>query len=234
MLPEQIHALAQVEALAVDTWRTGLIDVDNQGGVDQLLLVLYPHDSDGQAVKVAGELEVEALDLTLPESEQMLGHWDFTSEEAGELWHIGFVSVGYHVQVPLLSVPQGTELLLHAVLTTADGRQFTVTHALPVRRRSNSDGPLPLEPVDQSFESDPSHVAPPPLPTTSRNVLVPEPPDEPFIGVDAATAGFTTSAPGDAAAPLEGEAAADRGDFNRHRPTDTSDNWTVDEIPDWQ
>jgi hypothetical protein len=232
LLPEQIHALAQVEDLAVDTWRTGLIDQDQHAGVDQLLLVLYPRDSDGQAVKVAGELEVEALDLTRPANEQVLGHWNFTTEETSELWHIGFVSVGFHVEVPLLSVPQGTELLLHAVLTTADGRQFSVTHSLPVRRRSNSDGPLPLEPVEQLFEQGPSSVSPPPLPATSRNVLVPAPPGEPVIGVNAA-AGFATSA-GDTAQRVDEDAVSDSGEFNRHRATETSDNWTVETIPDWQ
>lgn len=230
LLPEQIHALAQVEDIAVDTWRTGLIDVDNTGGADELLLVLYPRDSDGQAVKVAGDLEIKALDLTLPEAEQMLGHWTFSADQAAELWHVGFVSIGYHVQVPLRSTPRGTELLLHALLTTADGRAFTVTHALPVRRRANAgEPPLPLESVDRSFEDAASneHIVPP-LSTTSRSVLVPTPPGDSFsVDVDAEAAGFASTLPEDDEPPMPSAGSPPRG-------TETSDNWTVEAIPAWR
>lgn len=232
LLPEQVSALAQAEAIAVDTWRTGFVDQDNRAGVDHLLLVLYPHDADGDVVKVFGELEIEALDLSRPAAEQLLGHWTFSTEQARDLWHVGFVSTGFHINVPLPQQPHGAELLLHASLSTIDGREFTVTHALPVRRRLDPVTPTPesteqLPPDGLHFE--PSAAAP--LPATGRSVLVPEPPADQVFDVDREDA--TESEPAWGGGP----AATDDATFpetGRPLPTTTSDNWTIDEIPAWR
>lgn len=233
LLPEQIGALAQAEALVVDTWRTGLIDQDNQAGVDHLLFVLYPRDDDGEVVKVFGEIEVEALDLSRPEAEQVLGHWSFTTAEARDLWHVGFVSTGFHINVPLPQQPVGTVLLLHASLRTVDGRLFEVTHSLPVRGRAGNSAPMPLQPSNEFFPIGDSHreERSAPIMNTSRSVLVPEPPAEDAFGEQ-----WPTPAGIDNGLEVEligSERPAISPSYNR-RPTTTSDNWTTESIPSWR
>lgn len=234
LLPEQIGALAQAEGLMVDTWRTGLIDQDNQPGVDHLLFVLYPRDDDGDVVKVFGELEVEALDLARPEAEQVLGHWRFTTPQVRDLWHVGFVSTGFHINVPLPQQPLGSELLLHASLRTVDGRMFEVTHTLPVRRRAGQSAPPSLQQPSEFFPIDVSDREDRPAPsmTASRSILVPEPPSEDTFGAQWPTPEGIDNSP--EADVIGTERPSISPSFNRHSPTTTSDNWTTDSIPSWR
>jgi hypothetical protein len=128
---EFTDSLFQVQALQINGLMSGGRDRDGQPGDDVLVAVLTPVDEHGDLVKLPGTIELEALDLTRPEGERQLGKWTFDAAQSRELWKSGLFSAGYQVEVPWQQ-PPAEELMLHARLTTADGRHFDATHAVKV------------------------------------------------------------------------------------------------------
>jgi hypothetical protein len=229
--PEQISALAQVESIAIDTWRSGLMDRGRPEAPSELLLILYPQDADGEIVKVGGELVVAASDPGQAPGDPSLGQWSFDSAELAELWHAGLVGSGFHLQLPLLQPPAGSEISVFAMLQMADGREFSVTQSLRVRGREYDAREHLLDESDffpgvgHAGESD---AGPLPLSTTGREIRVPEPPGQVFTGTGEAETPIVSGSSGDALPSAEGRATHGS---NRHLPTATSDNWTVETIP---
>jgi hypothetical protein len=136
---EATHKLAAVEGLRFNTFLTAGQDEDGIPGDERLHVMLYPHDTQGEVVKLAGELELEAIDPSAPEDQRSLGRWTYSAEESRDLWHAGFLSSGYQIDVPWKRPPQGERVVLHARLKVADDRRFEATHTVtvaPVRSSS--------------------------------------------------------------------------------------------------
>ena len=129
---EFTESLFRVQRLQFNGLMSGGRDRDGQPGDDVLVAVLTPVDEHGDLVKLPGAIELEALDLTLPEGERQIGKWTFDATQSRELWKSGLFSAGYQVEVPWQR-PPSKELLLHAKLTTADGRQFDATQPVKVK-----------------------------------------------------------------------------------------------------
>jgi len=151
ILPERADALFRAEGIRFNTLQTGGLDRDNQRGDDSLSAVLVPHDVDGDLVKLSGRIQLELFDLALPGDRQRIGSWDFDATQSSNHWHRGFVGTGYLFQLPWQKVPEHSELLLHARLTAADGREFNtsksiaVTPPVPVDRVANDAPPQLIE-----------------------------------------------------------------------------------------
>jgi hypothetical protein len=128
---EFTESLFQVQALQINGLMSGGRDRDGQPGDEVLVAVLTPVDEHGDLVKLPGTIELEALDLTRPEGERQLGKWTFDAAQSRDLWKSGLFSAGYQVEVPWQQ-PPAEELMLHARLTTADGRHFDATHPVKV------------------------------------------------------------------------------------------------------
>ncbi len=124
---EATEPLARVAGIQFNSMMTGGRDADGVPGHDVITAVIAPHDSDGDLVKLAGELEIEVLDLTRSGDEQRIGRWKYTAEQARELWHSGFLASGYQLDLPIGAVPKTGQVILHGRLVTADGRQFDTT-----------------------------------------------------------------------------------------------------------
>ncbi len=132
LFQETTQALAQVEGMKFHELLTAGQSKDDEPGDERLHAVLYPHDQHGKLVKLSGTLELEAIDLTMPHDERIVGHWQFSPEETRELWHSGFITNGYQLDLPWMKTPQGKKVLLHATLKTLDGREFNTTHTVSI------------------------------------------------------------------------------------------------------
>jgi hypothetical protein len=127
-LQEQTEPLAKITGVEFNSMMTGGRDVDGSPGHDVLTAVLSPHDTDGDLLKLAGDIEIELLDLSRSGDKQRIGSWRYPANKARDLWHSGFLASGYQLDLPLTEHPQKGDALLHGRLTTADGRQFDTSY----------------------------------------------------------------------------------------------------------
>lgn len=135
---EATEALASVERLQFSNLLTASQNKDSKPGDERFHAIVIPYDRDGELVKVVGNVEFEAIDLSLPEDQRTIGRWKYTPEEAQKLWHSGFLAAGYRFDLPWERLPQGKEILLHMKLETPDGRELTANHTVKI------DPPLQL------------------------------------------------------------------------------------------
>lgn len=139
LVVEQAQALYRAEGLRFNNLLTTGVDADGQPGDEALSVLLYPVDADGELIKLAGRVELQVLDLSLPHDRQRIGEWSFSADEVRERWHRGFLTAGYLFEVPFPQPPQNSELTLHARLITSDDRRFQATTQLKIT-------PVPAEP----------------------------------------------------------------------------------------
>ncbi|MCA9055186.1 MAG: hypothetical protein KDA75_15205 [Planctomycetaceae bacterium] len=168
LLPEHADVLLRAEKLAFHQMMTGARDVDGHPGDDALNVVLTPQSNQGETVRLIGELDLEALDLSRPEGQQRIGQWKFTTAQAAELWHAGFLASGFQMDLPWESRPRSSDVLLHARLTTPDGRQLDASHSIHVD--------LPVVQTAMTADAAP-RIEPGPLPF--ENAMAPDRAPEP-------------------------------------------------------
>ncbi len=129
---EATEAIASVERLQFSNLLTAGQDKDSEPGDERFHAIVIPYDRAGELVKVVGNVEFEAIDLSLPEDQRTIGRWKYTPEEAQKLWHSGFLSAGYRFDLPWERLPHGKEILLHMKLETADGRELAANHTVKI------------------------------------------------------------------------------------------------------
>ncbi|QDU39800.1 hypothetical protein Mal4_41470 [Maioricimonas rarisocia] len=159
--PEHVSALVTVNGIQFNTLLTGGRNRDGSPGDEVLAVVITPHDEDGDLVKIGGEIEIEALDMSLPADSRQVGLWTFDAAAARERWHSGFVSAGFQFELPWNRAPASGNVIVHARLITPDGRQFDASHTVAV------DPPVQLASQEVA--------APPAPPAVPEERLVPEP-----------------------------------------------------------
>lgn len=165
-LPEQTAARFRATALQINKLLTGGLNRDDHPGDDALNVAVVPVDADGEPVKVPGTVSIELLDMAQPESRRRIGQWDFPLEQAAEQWQATLIGSGYRFLLPWKTRPEHSELLVHARLTTTDGRQFDTTHSV----RITPPGPGSQLAAQASARSA---LPPPPAPPVE-----PAPPDK--------------------------------------------------------
>lgn len=131
-LPEQTGNLVRLAGVKINTLLSGGQDRDGQLGDDLLVALITPHDEQGDLVKIAGEVEIEAYDMTRSGDDKRVGRWTFNTEQSAKAWHSGFVGAGLQFELPWQEIPANKELLVHARLRTTDGRQFDTNSPLKV------------------------------------------------------------------------------------------------------
>jgi hypothetical protein len=142
--------LFQVTGLQFKGLLTGGRDRDGHPGDDVLVALIAPYDEHGDVVKLPGALELEALDMSRPEGERQVARRKFAPDEARSLWKSGLLAAGYQCEVPWDRPPQSEDLLLHARLMTADGRQFDATHTIRVQTAAAGSSPRELTPPPEA------------------------------------------------------------------------------------
>lgn len=148
ILPEQADALFRATGVRINKLLTGSIDRDGKPGDELLAALLVPHDEQGSLIKIPGTVEFELIDLNKPADVRRIGSWEFDVEQTRKHWHAGFFGSGYAFHLPWQQLPESSDLLLHARLTTTDDRQFDTSVKIAVdpslaRLDSQHEGPPP-------------------------------------------------------------------------------------------
>ena len=132
ILPEQADALFRATGIKINELLTGSLDRDDLPGEELVNVVLVPHDADGEPIKLPGQIQIELFDLGQPGEQKSLGTWTYDIAEAREHWHSGFLSSGYLFRLPWQQPPRSPQVVLHARLKTADGREFDTSATIDV------------------------------------------------------------------------------------------------------
>jgi len=159
LLPEQTNLLARAEKIQFQKLLTGGYDEDGIPGDELLSAVIVPVDAQGDLVKLPGAIQLEVIDPNQPDEQRVVGSWEFTERECREVWLTGLVGAGYFFKLPWQKPPTSSELLVHAHLTSVDGREFTTSQLIRVQPQSNDPNavppPTPLTEVLQDMEQEP-------------------------------------------------------------------------------
>ena len=135
--PEQADVLYRMAKLKIDQLQSSIIPV---GASDQPLinLVLTPVDQFNEPIRLPGEVTIE---LSKQDASDALpvGEYHFEAAEVRKKWNAGWVSSGFVFQLPWptkVSFAQftGQQIKLKAIFKTVDGREFSATHRLKVRK----------------------------------------------------------------------------------------------------
>jgi outer membrane murein-binding lipoprotein Lpp len=173
---EQLSALGTVEGISLNKYLTGGLDRDGVAGDEMLSAVVVPADADGNLVKAPGSVILTVLDLSKPEAQQQVGHWEYGPKDSESLWHSGFLGSGYVVRVPWQKIPDSPTLLVHARLKTIDGRQFDTSQSIRITppaataQAAVQPAPAPSQPSQQ-----PAAPQPPPVSPASLNAAMNKP-----------------------------------------------------------
>jgi outer membrane murein-binding lipoprotein Lpp len=171
---EQVSALGLVEGIELNRYLTGGLDRDGKPGDEIFSAYVVPTDSQGNVVKAPGSVAVTLFDLSKPEPQQRIGHWEYSAKDSDALWHSGFLGSGYIIRQPWQQRPESANLLVHARLKTIDGRQFDTSQTIHIVPPGRTDGPQqsvavvgPQEPPLQPPAQPPSLPPASPIPTTT-------------------------------------------------------------------
>jgi hypothetical protein len=94
-----------------------------------LTLHVIPTDDDGQDLKVAGSIVVDAYDLS--DAGQRVGRWEFDAAKARSLWNGNLLRYEYVVPCPWTQPPTANELTVKVTFVDAlTGRTFTTQKAI--------------------------------------------------------------------------------------------------------
>jgi hypothetical protein len=162
LLPEQSDLIFRAQGVKFSEYLTSGVDRDGQPGDELVSVLLTPHDGSGDAIRLPGQLKIEVRDLNNPEGRQLIGSWVLDEQKMSEQWHTGFLSSGYHLELPLKNIPRHSEVTLHAQLTTPDGRQFSATQPISLRLPDGTEN-----------IAEKSRTTPPLRETSQRNAVRP-------------------------------------------------------------
>ncbi|WP_166823783.1 hypothetical protein [Thalassoroseus pseudoceratinae] len=167
LLPEQTRSLVRMSELGISKLFTGGLDRDDQPGDEAFAVLLNPLDDDGEVIKLPGQVDMVLLDFASNEDGEPIGRWSFSTEETREHWHAG-LSQGFLFRLPWQQRPAGSKLIVHARMTTPDGRDFLASHPFQITPPSGAVPPgtqLALPPVPRERMPQQSAVVPEPMPT---------------------------------------------------------------------
>lgn len=229
LLPEQADVVFRTASIEVSKLMSGGLDRDGVPGDDILTVLVAPRDGNGELVKVPGDVQIEALDLTFDGQQRHIGQWQFTSAEAAEFWHAGVLGTGYRFQLPWQQPPTSERLLVHARLVTIDGRQFDTTQEIRVtpaeadkiatgaRRSTAQVDRAPAMPMHDDAEVETAWW--------NGEENLPPRPTEPLPPADTPAILRVSDQQ-----PVADEPEPENP-FERRRAVHTSDRWTTDDLP---
>jgi len=116
---------------------TGGLAADGRPGDQRLKVVLEPLDAEGDAVKRAGSLNLEAVEL-VGDKPQTLAEWKWTRQEFAKTWLSGLGLYAYVLKLdwPGGKPPASDRVLLRARFTTLSGEVLSAEQEITLRRRT--------------------------------------------------------------------------------------------------
>ena len=171
---EQTEALVRVTKLQIHSLLSGGVNKDEQPGDDAFVAQLAPVDDDGEVVKLPGNIELTLIDPALPEDHRQVGQWKFTAEECRSRWTRGFTGAGYQFTMPLEASPEHDSLVLHAKLTTSDGRSFDASQIVRVTPSNTMATGIRRAVLEKASQELDDLNDPPPAPLKAQPGELPE------------------------------------------------------------
>lgn len=164
-------------------------------GDDALQVQVEPRDPEGQAIKVPGQLVIQAQEVTKEGIKRPLSSWIIPPDELRRRWKNGLLTTGYVLNLPWKVWPSTEKLRVSATLQLLDGRVFEADRDVTVRltpanqrptvvpKTPSNDAPVPKS----GKEGGPMILPPPRLIDPAK----PKPP-EALAPADAVPAPFPT------------------------------------------
>jgi hypothetical protein len=114
---------------------TGGLAADGRPGDQRLKVVLEPLDGEGNVVKRAGSLELEAVEL-VGGKPRKIAEWKWTREEFAKTWLSGLGLYAYVLKLdwPGGKPPASDRVLLRARFTTLEGEVLSAEQEITLRR----------------------------------------------------------------------------------------------------
>lgn len=75
--------------------RTDILDKDNDGTLESMIVIIVPYDDANDKIKAVGQVEVQLWDLNADEDKALLSEWNIKPEELKKRW-MGLVLTGYY------------------------------------------------------------------------------------------------------------------------------------------
>lgn len=79
---------------------TGGSNWDGKPGDDGVTVYVKPVDRDGDAIKAAGDVRIEILDLGNPPDQQLVGRYGVEADQLGKLWYGKLMTQHYTFECP--------------------------------------------------------------------------------------------------------------------------------------
>ena len=116
---------------------TGGLNADGKPGDQRLKVVLEPLDAEGDVVKRAGSLDLEAVEPAAG-GPRTLADWKWTREEFARTWLSGLGLYAYVLKLdwPGGKPPASDRVLLRARFTTLSGEVLSAEQEITLRRRT--------------------------------------------------------------------------------------------------
>jgi hypothetical protein len=116
---------------------TGGLAADGRPGDQRLKVVLEPLDAEGDVVKRAGSLDLEAFEL-VGDKPRTLADWKWTRQEFAKTWLSGLGLYAYVLKLdwPSGKPPASDRVLLRARFTTLSGEVLSAEQEITLRRRT--------------------------------------------------------------------------------------------------
>ena len=97
--PEDLKTIFYPVKIVIDSLSGGY-DFDNQPGDDGVVVYLRPVDSEGDTLKVAGEIHIQLYDLAAAAHQTLLGEYKIPVEQARKLWYGKLMTNHYTIRCP--------------------------------------------------------------------------------------------------------------------------------------
>jgi hypothetical protein len=119
-LPEDVRLdnLYRLQRVKIHRY-TDLLDEDEDGKMEKLVVYVQPVDDDGDIIKATGAVDVQLWDLNQTNGEALLGQWSVGVEELKKRW-VTFLVINYRLTFDLTEKVEHLEKPLTVKVTFTD------------------------------------------------------------------------------------------------------------------
>lgn len=114
---------------------SGGYDADKLPGDDGIVVYLRPLDAVGDAIKAAGDIRIELLDLANPDGQHLIGEYIIPVHKAMEMWYGRFMTYHYTIHCPWRDgPPRHPQITIRATFVDyLTGKELTATRQVEVQ-----------------------------------------------------------------------------------------------------
>lgn len=124
----------QVQKIVLNRMLTGGYNTSGKSGHDGVMVVIEPHNAQGEVLTAPGDLSIVVVDPALGGAVSRVARWDFTANEVAARFRKTIVANGIQLEMPWpADPPQHEDLHVFVRYTTADGRKLEADKPIKVK-----------------------------------------------------------------------------------------------------